>query len=114
MQRPKIRGRGPEAKIQEDIIAMLHKKGWVVMVTHGNMYQRGFPDLYCLHEIYGQRWVEVKNPKKFTFTPAQRKYFPIIAQFGGGIWILVSAKESEYKKLMKGQNWYTFLFRPND
>ena len=86
---------------------MLTLKGWFVKSTHGNSLQQGFPDLYACHPRYGQRWIEVKNPKKYEFTAAQLEDFPRISQ-GGGIWILVAATEDEYLKLFKEQNWYVY------
>lgn len=102
--------RGPEAKIQNAIINMLRYKGWLVMQTHGNMYQHGFPDLFCCHTRYGQRWVEVKLPgmKGSKFTPAQLEYFPKICANGSGVWILTANTDSEYDKLFKRPNWYLY------
>jgi len=98
-----------ESKIQEDIIKMLMVKGWYVMPTHGNMYQRGFPDLWVSHSRYGPRWVEVKRPTGYKFTPAQLECFPKICANGSDIWILVAATELEYKKIFRKGNWYTYL-----
>ncbi len=114
MFQPTIKRRGPEHIIQTAIISFLSVRDWTVMVTHGNMYQQGFPDLYALHHNYGAKWIEVKNPKAFSFTNAQRKYFPIISAAGEGIWILTAATETEYQKLFKKPNWFTFLYRPLD
>lgn len=99
---------GPERKIQNDVIDFLKIRDWFVMETHGNMYQRGFPDLFACHPRYGQRWVEVKNPEKYSFTPAQLECFPRICQ-GSGVWILVGATETEYNKLFKAPNWSYYL-----
>lgn len=95
----------PEQKIQDRIIAFLKERGWVVMVTHGNTFQKGFPDLYALHPRYGQKWIEVKNPKKWKFTPAQKQYFPHFDEAGVGIWVMMEASEDEYKKLFGEPNW---------
>lgn len=100
---------GPEAKIQKDIIDFLTVREWFVKETHGNMYQSGFPDLYCCHRMYGSRWVEVKNPEKYSFTPAQLETFPMFGAKGVGIWVLVAATEVEYRKLFGPANWYTYL-----
>lgn len=78
------------------------------METHGNLYQKGFPDLYCVHEIHKQRWIEVKQPVKYSFTVAQRENFPIISKVAG-IWILTAATEYEYEKLFQVPNWYQYL-----
>lgn len=110
MDKKKIRPRkGPEAKIQDDLVAFLRTREWHVMETHGNEFQMGFPDLYCIHASHRQRWVEVKNPLKYEFTPAQLDNFPIIDRRSSGIWILTAATEEEYKKLFGPPNWYQFL-----
>ena len=101
--------KGPEAKIQEAIIKKLTLLGWFVKSTHGNMYQSGFPDLFCCHSRYGQRWVEVKNPSNYKFTPAQVENFPKFSANGSPIWILVSDSDSEIDKLFGPENWYQYL-----
>lgn len=108
----------PEAKIQQAIIEYLKIRDWVVMPTHGNMFQQGFPDLYALHHLYGAKWIEVKNPSAYSFTPAQKRFFPVIhaaceavgsSSYPGGVWILTAANDDEYKKLFKKPNWYTYM-----
>jgi hypothetical protein len=103
--------RGREHKLQKLIIEMLMKKGWFVKSTHGNLYQSGFPDLFACHSTYGHRWVEVKLPDRRgePFTPAQIETFPKLCANGSGVWVLVAATESEYKKLFSHHNWYTYL-----
>ena len=103
-----IKGR-PEAKIQKDIVNMLRIKGWHVMVTHGNMFQSGFPDLYASHSMYKARWIEVKNPVAYHFTAAQLDNFPKMCANGAPVWVLVAATESEYQRLFKPANWYVYL-----
>ena len=103
--------KGPESKIQHAIIDMLRIKGWYVMVTHGGMFQSGFPDLYATHSSYGPRWIEVKNPVAFSFTAAQLDCFPKLVANGTRIWILTAATEEEYAKLFKDSNWYYYLLR---
>lgn len=110
--RPKHYGRsGPEAKIQAKVIDMLHIRGWFVMVTHGNMYQSGFPDLFACHSRYGQRWVEVKLPemKGSKFTPAQLENFPKLCANGSGVWVLTGDDDNEYDKLFKPYNWWLYM-----
>ena len=115
MNRPKIRSKkGPEAIIQKQIIAFLTLRGWFVKPTHGNMYQSGFPDLYACKRRYGTRWIEVKNPESYKFTPAQMEDFPRLTAEGVGIWILTAATELEYKKLFQPPNWWTYLHLPNE
>lgn len=110
MDRPRIKPkRGPERKIQDNLINFLKIRDWLVMETHGNMYQRGFPDLYCAHAQYKQRWIEVKVDGAYSFTPAQLEYFPKLTSCGVGIWILTAATEDEYKKLFSPPNWWQYL-----
>lgn len=111
MKKPnEIKSRNPEAQIQDKIIRMLRFKEWTVMSTHGNMYQHGFPDLYCCHPLHGQRWVEVKrpNPKDSRFTAAQTKYFPLLSAAGIGIWVLTGSTTEDYEKLFKKPNWKAY------
>jgi len=76
------------------------------METNGNVYQRGFPDLYITMESKGwERWVEVKNPESYKFTVAQLDNFPFIPK----VWILVAATQAEYEKLFKPPNWRDYL-----
>lgn len=101
---------GPEAKIQEDIISKLRAGQWEVIVTHGNEFQSGLPDLYCAHYDYATRWIEVKNlAGSWKFTPAQLKVFPALSAKGVGIWVLGSAEPAELQKLFKPANWWQYL-----
>ncbi|KPK52845.1 MAG: hypothetical protein AMS22_08470 [Thiotrichales bacterium SG8_50] len=106
MDKPRIREKhGPEWKIQQDLIKFLRARGWLVEVTQGNMFQKGFPDLFISHPKYGQRWIDVKNPVSYTFTKDQRRKWPVWAEYGVGIWILVGANDDEYDKLFTSPNW---------
>jgi len=102
---------GPEAQIQQAIIDKLKQHDWYVKVMIGNMYQFGIPDLFAAHIKYGQRWIEVKNPTKFSFTQAQIIEFPKLHAAGVGIWILFSAEDNELLKLFKPANWGEIFFR---
>lgn len=109
MRRPTIHAsKGPERIIQDALIKFLKIRDWHVMETHGNAYQSGFPDLYCVHFKHRQRWIEVKNPDNYSFTPAQRNNFPIISRVTG-IWILTAATMEEYEKLFEPANWWKYL-----
>lgn len=101
--------RQPEAIIQDHIVKKLKGLDWFVKETHGNMYQSGFPDIYAFHRMYGQRWIEVKNPEGFKFTPAQLEWFPRFSAVECGIWILTSDSDEEFKKLFRPANWHTYL-----
>lgn len=105
----KSKGSGPEAVIERAIADKLRKLGWIVIHTHGNEYQMGFPDLWCAHRRYGQRWIEVKNPSGYTFTPAQREVFPLMASADVGIWVLTSDDDYEINKLFGPANWWAYF-----
>jgi hypothetical protein len=101
--------KGPEAIIQAALVKYLNIRDWNVMETHGNLYQRGFPDLYCTHEKHKQRWIEVKNPDAYSFTNSQIEFFPLISKGCNGIWILTAATDEEYQKLWEPPNWWKYL-----
>ena len=109
---PKRYGKaGPEAVIQDEIITMLLQKGWYVVRVPGSKLLSGMPDLFATHSMYGQRLIEVKLPRMegSRFTPAQLDRFPKLAANGSGVWVLTAATKSEYKLLMKRQNWSLYL-----
>lgn len=108
MNSKKLRGKGPESIIQDSIIKALEARGWFVIVTNGNIYQQGLPDLMCYHKAFGQRFIEVKNPYSYRFTPAQLICFPKIIESGVGVWVLTSADPQELEKLMRPCNFAMF------
>ncbi len=73
------------------------------------MYASGWPDLWAGHLKYGIRWIEIKMPKDYAFTPAQLDDFPKFSAVGVGIWVLNAATETEYEKLFKPPNWHMYL-----
>jgi hypothetical protein len=106
-----INTRDAEAIIQTAIIARLKVLDWYVKDTHGNMYQSGFPDLFCCHTKYGHRWVEVKCPHRSgtsAFTPAQLQEFPKLCAHGSGVWVATTHVDIE-KLLMGPYNWWQVL-----
>lgn len=103
-------GEGPEAPIKRAIKKALEARGWLVVVTHGNKYQSGLPDLFCAHRQHGHRWIEVKYAGKYSFTKAQLEMFPKMVAAGQQIWVLTSAEEHELAKLLNSPcNWNLFL-----
>ena len=100
---------GPERKIQNAITDFLKSAIGAVKTRMEMSINFGFPDLYACHRKYGARWIEVKNPENYSFTPAQLETFPMFVAHGAGVWILVAATEEEYQKLFKPCNWYQFL-----
>ena len=106
-----IRGgkRKPETILQGQIIRFLKARDWDVRSTHGNMYQSGLPDLFACHLTNGTRWIDVKMPTGYKFTPAQLEVWPAWAAKGCGVWILTAASEEEYRKLFKPANFMWYL-----
>lgn len=98
---------GPEAIIQDAIITFLRERDWLVRHLHGNTYQVGMPDLYCARKGV-QRFIEVKNPAAYRFTPGQLEFFPELEAQGIGVWVLVAATQEEYAKLFKSPNWRSY------
>lgn len=96
---------GPEWYIREDIIGFLKTRKWIVEITHGNMFQKGFPDLYAAHPKKGKRWIDAKVPGRYSLTKAQKRKWPVWDAFGIGIWIMVAGTQEEYDKLFQPPNW---------
>lgn len=97
-----------EWQIQQRIIKELRYRLWFVKETHGSMYQSGFPDLFCCHKRYGHRWLEVKRPVGWKFTPAQLETFPMLCAAGSHVWIANTEVEVE-ALLMSSSNWHHYL-----
>jgi hypothetical protein len=77
----------------------------------GNAFQTGIPDLYLYHPKWGQRWVDLKSPGRYSFTKAQRIKWPLWEKFGLGIWIVTSADQDGYDSLFRPPNWRDFVKR---
>lgn len=99
---------GPEWHIRADVIKFLVARGWHVEIMVGSAFQTGIPDLYCYCRKWGERWIDVKQPVRYTFTKAQRRKWPIWESVGIGIWILTAATQAEYDKLFKPPNWRAY------
>jgi hypothetical protein len=99
---------GPEYYIRRDIIRYMALRGWKSHIMHGNAFQSGIPDLYCIHPKYGTRWIDAKNSEQYTFTSAQKITWPEWEALGVGVWILVAGTEEEYAKLFKKPNFMDY------
>ncbi len=99
------RGKGPEYYIRRDILRLMRTRGWMMEITHGSQFQSGFPDLFAAHPKFGTRWIDAKNPEKYSFTNAQKIKWPEWKLAGVGIWIMTAGNEIEYDKLFQSPNW---------
>lgn len=99
---------GPEWFIQRDFIKFLEIRDWLVERVIGNQFQTGLPDLYCFKREFGERWIDIKNPGRYSFTAAQKYKWPLWGKFGVGIWIITAASQSEYDKLFAPPNWRAY------
>lgn len=98
---------GPEKKGQDKLIAFLQSKGWHVEKLHGGMYQQGFPDLYAIHPIHEDRWIEMKAPGG-KLRKSQKIKFPIWTRYGKQVYVLEGPEH--YARLFKPRgNWLNYL-----
>lgn len=105
---------GPEWHIQQDLVRFLKTRGWLVERLIGNAFQTGIPDLYCHHPKWGGRWIDVKQPDRYSLTKAQRRKWPEWERFGVGVWILTGAAQEQYDLLFQAPNWRAFWKRSWD
>lgn len=107
----------PEARLQEKVIAMLRDRGWFVRSTHGNAYQKGFPDLYCYNPVFEKapfgatRWIDLKVEGRHQYTKAQCLEWPEWEAGGVGIWIIMGDTDQWYAKLFEPPNFRDY-WRP--
>jgi hypothetical protein len=103
------RSERPEYKIQCAFVAYLEARGWLVERIVGMAFQSGLPDLFVAHPKWGQRWVEIKNPERYSFTKRQKQKWPKWEAKGIGIWIVTSADQAGYDVLFGPPNWRQFV-----
>src|SRR5437667_35564 len=83
---------------------------WNEFINHpevGYLENRAIDSLKDVRTV--ARIIEEKNPKSYSFTKAQLDTFPKLCANGSGVWVLVAATYSEYKKLWCPPNWYQYL-----
>jgi len=106
----------PEARLQKQIIDFLRDRGWHVRHTHGNAYQKGYPDLLCYNRSFTRtewgpyRPIDIKVKGQHKYTKAQCLEWPEwMPEAGGpGVWIMMEASELEYRKLFQAPNMWEF------
>ena len=108
----------PEAAIQKRIIAMLRDRGWFCRSTHGNAYQRGFPDIFAYNDSFAKlpwgalRWIDCKVKGRSRYTKAQCQEWPEWELGNVGIWIMFEGDDENYKNLFQPPNFREF-WRPS-
>jgi hypothetical protein len=102
-------GHGKEHKIQSAFVDYLRTRGWMTQRMIGNAFQYGVPDLFAAHPTFGQRWIDIKCPDRYSFTRAQRILWPVWEEHGVGIWIITSADQAGYDALFRPPNWRKFV-----
>lgn len=107
MEPLKIKKEELEDAILTNFVGNLLLRGWYCVKTHGNKYQKGFPDLYVFHQSYGTRWVEVKRPDSGRLTDAQLSVFTDFSKQKIGVWVVTHHQQHE--SLMGPSNWVTYL-----
>ena len=117
VKKPIFRG-SPEKAEQKQIIIMLRDRGWFVRSTHGNAYQKGFPDLFAYNPAFERvqfgpcRWIDTKVKGQHRYTKAQCIEWPEWEAGGVGIWILMGHSDEDYGLLFRPPNFREF-WRPS-
>jgi hypothetical protein len=107
-----VQERKLESRIRKKVIEHLTARGWHVERMPLNACETGTPGLYCHHQKWGQRWVEVKRPGGSSFTRAQKRKWPVWEAAAIGIWVLTAATQEQFGLLFGPPNWREFL-RPS-
>lgn len=93
--------------LRPKVIAKLEKFGYHVEITHGGMYQQGWPDLYCMHPGLGTYWVELKVPGG-KLRRSQIEKFTLWSKYKVKIWVVTSHFEVP-EIFDKPPNWFKFF-----
>ncbi len=101
-----VKGLGSEHYRQDALRRLMVKAGWHIEKMHGGMYQKDFPDLYCMHKMFGTRWVEMKKPVG-KLSKGQIKKFILWSKHNTNIWILEGPED--YGMLMKPCNLAAYI-----
>ena len=95
----------PEAALQARIVPWLQERGWHVEVMHGNVFQKGIPDLLLYRADHGYKWVDVKLFVGSVLTKAQCQKWPKWDKAGMQIHIMRDCTDEEYQKIFGPPNW---------
>ena len=84
---------------------------WLVVKTHGSMYQSGLPDIWSHHKTFGERWIELKTNTGSLSTNQIAMFNKMIAH-GAKIWLLRT--HADYRLLFEPPNYQSYLVYGND
>jgi hypothetical protein len=99
-----LKSRGsPEHQQQQALRRRMEQEGWLTEKVHGNLYQSGWPDLFCHHLTHGARWIELKRSAKTKLRPSQVGLFTRWSHYGVNVWVLTGPED--YVLLFKPPNW---------
>lgn len=98
-----------EQEGQDKLRNFMHARGWHTEKTHGNMYQSGWPDLLCMHNKFGRKWVECKVPGE-KLRQSQIACFLKWSEFGETIYIMHD--DDDYDILFGKPNWMPYARNP--
>ena len=92
----------------EELRKHMEERGWLVEKVHGSMYMQGWPDFYCFHPRFGQRWLEMKIPKDGLLETTQVRKFRKWQAFG--IVVVVATTVKDYPSVLENKaNWWRWM-----
>jgi hypothetical protein len=93
-----------EKQVTEAVITWLRARGWWCKKTHGNQYQKGWPDWYISHPDHGPKWVELKSQRPdHKLEASQKIWFSQAERHGVGVWVMTGV--ADYRLLFEKPNW---------
>jgi hypothetical protein len=100
-------------KIGDPLRLYMEYQGWKLVKTHGNQFQQGLPDYYCMHSKFSPKWVETKIHGR-PLTPAQKALFPIMLSMNVPLWIIDGHDFRGEVGLRPLKAAYSKLFEPSN
>lgn len=99
----------PEKTGAQRLINLMRSEGWKcrrLNVSAGIYSTPGFPDYFCTHYKYGQRWIETKA-LGMKLRQEQAEFARDCEVANIGVW--VCHDEKDYQLLFEKPNWWRFL-----
>lgn len=92
----------PEKKGEKELRDYMGRQGWLTVKLAGSIFQKGLPDLLCVHPDHGIKFIEMKSMVG-KLSDVQFAMFTRMSRFGAKIYICVNAKD--YDKIFDPPNW---------